>query len=71
MKFLINLIVVVLLIIYSPSVQANPVHAVGQGVTEQSALHSAMRHAIEKQLGVLIDSKILVQNKQLIILEIL
>ena len=45
---------------------AKPVQVTGHGSTKSSAIHNAMRMAIEQELGAFIDSKTLVKNQQLI-----
>ena len=48
------------------SVSAASVTVTGQGGSERSALHQAMRQAIEQQVGVMVDSRSYVQNYRLI-----
>lgn len=45
---------------------AEAVQVEGRGSTEHSAIHNAMRAAIEQELGAHVDSKTLVQNHQVI-----
>ena len=45
---------------------AATVTVTGQGSTERNALHDAMRQAIEKEVGVLIDNRTYVENYQVI-----
>ena len=42
------------------------VQVLGRGTTERSAIHDAMRTAIEQELGTQISNKTLVQNAQVI-----
>lgn len=44
------------------SAQAALVTAAGQGADERSALHDAMRAAVEQEVGVYLDSRTKVQN---------
>lgn len=53
------------LIIFSTCFAKN-ILVTGQGSTEKSAIHNAMRMAIEQELGAVIDSKTLVKNQQVI-----
>ena len=49
-----------------PAVFAATVTAEGQGGSERTALHEAMRSAIEQQIGVYVDSRTYVENYQVI-----
>ena len=50
---------------------AGEVTATGEGSTKESAIHNAMRSAIEKEIGTIIDSKTYTQNYYLISDEII
>lgn len=52
------------------AVYAGQVQVTGQGTTEESAIHNAMRLAIEKEVGIMVDSRTYTQNYQLINSEI-
>lgn len=52
--------------VLNASVSAASVTVTGQGGSERSALHQAMRQAIEQQVGVMMDSRSYVQNYRLI-----
>ena len=45
---------------------AEAVHAVGHGNTERMAIHNAMRAAVEKKFGAVVNSKTLVKNSMLV-----
>ncbi len=45
---------------------AETVHAVGHGNTERMAIHNAMRAAVEKKFGAVVNSKTLVKNSVLV-----
>lgn len=47
-------------------VAAKSVQVTGQGINETRAIQSAMRSAIEQELGAYVDSKTIVKNKQVI-----
>ena len=64
------LALIAILIMNFSTANAVEVQAVGHGETEQMAIHNAMRNAIEQETGVLIDSKVIVQNRQVINSEI-
>ena len=49
-----------------PNCFAKSVQVTGQGSTERSAIHNAMRAAIEQELGAFVDSKTIVKNQQII-----
>ena len=48
------------------AVYAGQVQVTGQGTTKESAIHNAMRLAIEKEVGIMVDSRTYTQNYQLI-----
>ena len=58
-------IIILMLMIFS-TCSAKNILVTGQGSTERSAIHNAMRMAIEQELGAVIDSKTLVKNQQVI-----
>ena len=45
---------------------AETIHAVGHGNTERMAIHNAMRAAVEKKFGAVVNSKTLVKNSMLV-----
>ena len=49
---------------------AETVHATGRGNTERSAIHNAMRMAVEQKFGAVVNSKTLVKNSMLVADEI-
>ena len=53
-------------LLLTPACLAATVTVSGQGGSERSALHQAMRQAIEQQVGVMVDSRSYVQNYRLI-----
>ncbi|MBR2179621.1 MAG: hypothetical protein IJ862_04405 [Selenomonadaceae bacterium] len=57
---------VALLMLFSGAVFAKNVTVTGQGVTSSEAENDALRMAVEKTLGVLVDSQTLVQNSMVI-----
>ena len=57
---------VVLLILFTGSAFAKNVTVTGQGATASDAENDALRMAVEKTLGVLVDSQTLVQNSMVI-----
>ena len=61
---------IVCFLVFGCGICSASIQATGQGTTERAALHSAMRSAIEQELGAHLNSKILVQNSQLINMEI-
>lgn len=65
-KFVLTLIMILTMTITSTLGYAGEVIMIGQGVTRESAIHNAMRLAIEKELGAIIDSKTYTQNHQVI-----
>ena len=58
-------IIIFMLMIFS-TCSAKNILVTGEGSTERSAIHNAMRMAIEQELGTIIDSKTLVRNQQVI-----
>lgn len=58
-------IIIFMLMIFSTCF-AKDILVTGEGSTEKSAIHNAMRMAIEQELGAVIDSKTLVKNQQVI-----
>ena len=48
------------------TVSAAEITVTGEGSTLDSAIHTALRNAIEREVGVLIDSQTLIQNQQII-----
>ena len=50
---------------------AGEITTTGEGSTIESALHNAMREAIEQEIGILIGAKTFIQNRQLIYDEVL
>ena len=63
-KFLIVIFISLLLI--SPSSFAGEVIMIGQGITKEIAIHNAMRLAVEKEVGAIIDSETYTKNYQTI-----
>ena len=57
---------VALLMLFTGAVLAKNVTVTGQGVTSSDAENDALRMAVEKTLGVLVDSQTLVQNSMVI-----
>ncbi len=53
-------------LLLAPACLAATVTVTGQGGSERSALHQAMRQAVEQQVGVTLDSRSYVQNYRLI-----
>ncbi len=60
------LLTAVMMIMEISSVFAGIVTVTGQGSSERNALHDAMRQAIEREVGVIIDSRTYVENFQVI-----
>lgn len=58
--------ITLLLCLWSATVLASSVTAEGQGGSERTALHDAMRNAIEQKVGVYIDSRTYTENYQVI-----
>ena len=64
------LIIMSILIFNIATVSAAQIQIVGHGETEQSAIHNAMRLAIEREIGIYVDSKTRVLNRKVISTEI-
>lgn len=62
-------ILILMLMIFS-TCSAKTVQVTGHGSTEKSAIHNAMRMAIEQEVGAIINSKTFVKNQQVITDEI-
>ena len=60
------LMAVVFFLAGTASALASTVTVTGRGSTERSALHDAMRQAIEHEVGVMVDSRTYVANYQVI-----
>ena len=60
------LMAVVFFLVGTASALASAVTVTGRGSTERSALHDAMRQAIEQEIGVMVDSRTYVANYQVI-----
>lgn len=67
-KFLVAILLSLLLCPLSliSTCSAETVHAVGRGNTERSAIHNAMRSAIEQKFGAAVNAKTLVENSMLV-----
>ncbi len=65
-KVRILMLAALLLLGMAATAMAGTVTATGQGATQRDALHSAMRQAIEQEIGVLIDSRTYVENYRVI-----
>ena len=65
-KFLFAIFAVITIFFNSSITYAGEVISTGEGSTIESAVHNAMRAAIEQETGVIIDSKTITQNRQLI-----
>lgn len=55
-----------LCLLWTMTALAAQVTVTGQGATERDALHAAMREAVERQVGVLVDSRTYVENYRVI-----
>ena len=66
-----KLLATILLLLIPSFACAGEVITVGQGSTLEAAIHSAMRAAIEQEVGALVESKTLVKNRQTIIDDII
>ena len=66
-----KLILAVLLLLIPSFACAGEVITTGQGSTLEAAIHSAMRAAIEQEVGALVESETLVENRQTIIDDII
>ncbi len=66
MQLLKILVITLLVIVQCLSVSAQTILAEGQGPTREAALYAAMRQAVERVVGTLIDSQTLVQNNMLL-----
>ena len=66
-----KLLATILLLLIPSFACAGEVITIGQGSTLEAAIHSAMRAAIEQEIGALVESKTLVKNRQTIIDDII
>ncbi|MBR2178976.1 MAG: hypothetical protein IJ862_01075 [Selenomonadaceae bacterium] len=66
-----KLIITILLALIPSFACAGEVITVGQGSTLEAAIHSAMRAAIEQEVGALVESKTLVKDRQTIVDDIM
>ena len=66
-----KLIATILLLMIPSFACAGEVITIGQGSTLEAAIHSAMRAAIEQEIGTLVESKTIVKNRQTIIDDIM
>ena len=66
-----KLVAMILFLLVPSMAYAGEVITTGQGATLEAAVHNAMRYAIEKEAGILVDSKTWMRNSQVIVDDIM